>query len=385
MHITYGKHHLDEKDIQAVIKVLKSSNLTQGITVKNFEKELKKYFGFNHCSVLSNGTAALHLAIKSLNLKNNEKILTSPLTFVSTASSILMNNLLPEFVDIDAKDYTIDLDKTEDALKKNKNIKAIIGVDYAGHPCDWKSLNYLKKKYRIWLINDNCHAMGSKIDGSLKYTSKYCDIVTQSYHPVKSFTTGEGGSILTNIYDINEKIQKFRNHCMVKNSKISKRFGIWRYQVDNIGYNYRLTDIQSALGISQLKKLKKFIKKRREIASFYDQEFKKNEFLSIPKVKKGFSHSYHLYPLLIDFKSLKLDKKIFFKEMLKKKLKLQVHYTPLYKQKFLKDLKFRSKNFPVTEKFYEKEVSIPIFYNLGKSTQKKIIFSINKYLNKYVK
>ena len=133
---------------------------------------------------MSNGTAALHLAIKSLNLKNNEKILTSPLTFVSTASSILMNNLLPEFVDIDAKDYTIDLDKTEDALKKNKNIKAIIGVDYAGHPCDWKSLNHLKK-YRIWLINDNCHAMGSKIDGSLKYTSKYCDIVTQSYHPVK--------------------------------------------------------------------------------------------------------------------------------------------------------------------------------------------------------
>ncbi len=385
MYITYGKHYLDKKDIRAVIKVLKSSNLTQGITVNNFEKKLKKYFGFNHCSVLSNGTAALHLAIKSLNLKNNEKILTSPLTFVSTASSILMNNLKPEFVDIDANDYTIDLDKTENVLKKNKNIKAIIGVDYAGHPCDWKSLNYLKKKYRIWLINDNCHAMGSKIDGSLKYASKYCDIVTQSYHPVKSFTTGEGGSILTNIKDINEKIQKFRNHGMEKNSKISNRFGIWRYQVDKFGYNYRLTDIQCALGISQLAKLNKFIKKRRGIASFYDQEFKKNKFLSIPKVKKGFTHSYHLYPLLIDFKSLKLDKKIFFKEMLKKKLKLQVHYTPLYKQKFLKHLKFESKNFPITEQFYEKEVSIPIFYNLGKSTQKKIIFSINNYLDKYVK
>ena len=218
MIINYGNHFIDNKDVEAVVNVLKSGQLTQGSFVEKFENKLKQYFGFDYCSSLSNGTAALHLAIKSLKLKKNSKILTSPITFISTVSSMLMNNFKPEFVDINKFDYTIDINKTEDILKKDKNIKAIIGVDYAGHPCDWESLYYLKKNTMFGFLNDNCHSMGSKINNSFKYASKYCDVVTQSYHPVKNFTTGEGGSVLTSISEIDKHIKK------VKKSWNDKKF-----------------------------------------------------------------------------------------------------------------------------------------------------------------
>ena len=385
MIINYGSHFIDKNDIKSVVKVLKSKNLTQGRYVENFENNLKKYFGFRYCKVLSNGTAALHLAIKSLKIKKNCKVLTSPLTFIASASSILMNDLRPEFVDINNIDYTIDLNKTEDALKKNKDIKAIIGIDYAGHPCDWYSLNFLKKKYKIWLINDNCHAMGARINHSTQYTSKYCDIITQSYHAVKNITTGEGGSILTNSFKIDERIKRLRNHGMVRNGNISKKFGLSRYTVDQYGFNYRLTDIQCALGISQLKKLNTFVYKRKAIAAYYNSKFKNNHFFCTPKEKKNFSHAYHIYPLLINFKLLKIDKKTFFKEMLKKKIKLQVHYTPLYMQKFLKKFNFSKKDYPVTEDFYRREVSIPIFYDLKKKMQDSIVSKLLSVINRYAK
>jgi UDP-4-amino-4,6-dideoxy-L-N-acetyl-beta-L-altrosamine transaminase len=385
MIINYGSHFIDENDINSVVKVLKSKNLTQGSYVEKFENDLKKYFGFRYCKVLSNGTAALHLAIKSLKIKKNCKVLTSPLTFIASASSILMNDLRPEFVDINDIDYTMDLNKTEDALKKNKDIKAIIGIDYAGHPCDWQSLNFLKKKYKVWLINDNCHAMGAKINNSTQYGSKYCDIITQSYHAVKNITTGEGGSILTNNRGIDDRIKKLRNHGMVRSEKISKKFGSWRYTVDQYGFNYRLTDIQCALGISQLKKLNTFVNKRKAIASYYNDKFKNNNFFCTPKVKKNISHAYHIYPLLINFKLLKIDKKTFFREMLKRKIKLQVHYTPLYLQKFLKKFNFDKKDYPVTEDFYKREVSIPIFYDLKKQIQDSIINKLTSVISRYVK
>ena len=385
MIINYGNHFIDNKDVQAVVNVLKSGQLTQGSVVEKFENKLKQYFGFDYCSSLSNGTAALHLAIKSLKLKKNSKILTSPITFISTVSSMLMNNFKPEFVDVNRFDYTIDINKTEDILKKDKNIKAIIGVDYAGHPCDWESLNYLKKKYKVWLLNDNCHAMGSKINNSLKYSSKYCDVVTQSYHPVKNFTTGEGGSVLTSISEIDKHIKKLRNHGMIRNSKISQKFGIWRYKVDQYGFNYRLTDIQSALGISQLTKLNSFVKKRREIASYYNEKFQNNFFFKTPTEKKNVMHSYHLYPLLIDFKLLKIDKKTLFEKMLAKKIKLQVHYTPLYHQKFLQKFKFNKKDYPISEDFYKRVISMPIYYKLNKTTQNKIIQKLTSCINKYAK
>ena len=376
MNISYGNHYIDEEDIKSVAKALKSNFITQGNNVFEFEKKLKKKFGAKYCSAVSNGTAALHIGLKSLDIKKGSIVLTSPLTFIATASTIVMNGLIPDFIDINKFTNTIDINLLEDKLKKNKNIKAIIGVDYAGHPCDWSSIAYLKKKYNLWLINDNCHAMGSKIKGSEKYGVKFADIVTQSYHPVKNFTTGEGGSILTNKKKIFDKIQLLRNHGINRSNKILRQKGIWYYTVNDLGYNYRLTDFQSALGISQLKKLNKFVKKRREIAKIYDKSFSKVRNIKIPLVNPNIYHSYHLYPLLIDFKKFTITKKQFFKKMLDKNIKLQVHYVPLYNQKFLKKFKFKKSNYPNTEDFYKQEVSLPIYYSLRVSEQKYIIKNI---------
>jgi dTDP-4-amino-4,6-dideoxygalactose transaminase len=366
MNINYGKHYIDNIDREEAIKVLKSGWLTQGPSVNKFELDLKKYFNSKYCVVVSNGTAALHLAIKVLNLKIGTKVLTTPITFISTASSIIMNQLIPEFADIDKNTFTLDPNYVEYKLKKDKKIKVIVGVDYAGHPCDWESLNFLKKKYNLILINDNCHAMGSNIKGNKGYAVKYADIVTHSFHPVKNFTTCEGGSILTNNKSFYESFLLLRSHGMIKSKKNLNKYGSWFYEVKEIGYNYRLTDLQSAIGSSQLKKLDKFVTKRRHIADFYNRIFCKYEFMDIPKTKKNIQHSFHLYPLLINFKSKKISKKFFFRKMKEKGINLQVHYIPLHFQPFLKNNFSHIKNtkYPVAENFYNQEVSLPIYFSL---------------------
>ena len=377
--INYGSHYISNSDIKSVTRVLKSSNLTQGQMVNDFEQSLCNYFGSRYAISLSNGTAALHLGIKSLNLKNKDVIITSPITFIATASSILMNGLVPELADINPETYTLDPNMVEDKIKKNRKIRAIIGVDYAGHPCDWKSLSYLKKKYGVYLINDNCHALGSGYLGKKNYASKYADVVTQSFHAVKNFTTGEGGAVLTNDPKINNFIKEYRSHGIIK-EPVSKNYRMWFYKVAKFGYNYRLSDFQCALGISQLKQLDIFVKKRRLIAEKYNLYLSKySEYLKIPEVnKKKCYHSYHLYPLLINFKKLKIKKNIFFLKMLKKGYRLQVHYIPLYKQPFLKKFcNFYNKEmFLNSEKFYYQEVSLPIFYNYKKLQQSRFIKSM---------
>lgn len=377
--INYGSHYISKLDIKNTIASLKSNYITQGANVEKFEKNLSSYFGSKYAKVLSNGTTALHLAIKSLKLKKSSLVLTTPITFISTASTILMNDLYPDFADINLKSYTLDINKVEDKLKKNKKIKAIIGVDYAGHPCDWKSLSYLKKKYGIYLINDNCHALGSGYLGKKNYASKYADVVTQSFHAVKNFTTGEGGAVLTNDPKINNFINEYRSHGMVK-EPVSKNYRMWFYKVAQYGYNYRLSDFQCALGISQLKQLDTFVKKRRLIAENYNLYLSKySDFLKIPEVnKKDCYHSYHLYPLLINFKKLKIKKNIFFLKMLNKGYRLQVHYIPLYKQPFLKKFSnfYNKEMFSNSEIFYHQEVSLPIFFDYKKLQQSRFIKSM---------
>jgi len=382
MQIKYGSQTINKKDIKLVTKVLGSEFLTQGPEVTNFENKLKKKFGSKYCSVVSSGTAALHLAVMSLSLGKNSKIITTPMTFVATSNSIIMNNLIPEFVDIDANSYTIDLNKLEQKLKKDKKIKAAIGIDYAGNVCDWESLRFLANKYRIKLINDNCHAIGTRYKGKINYASHYADIVTQSYHPVKAITTAEGGSILTNDKKIYEKISKLRSHGINRSPELKKKYGSWYYSIDELGYNYRLTDIQSALGINQLKKLDKFISYRRSLAKIYDSQFKDIKELKIPKSRENCYHSYHLYPLLIDFKKLKINKKNFFLKMQKKGIFMQVHYLPIhYHQYYKKKFNFKKGDFPVSEDFYNKEVSLPIYPSLKNKQIFKVIHSIKKILS----
>ena len=381
MKINYGKHSIGNDDIRSVIKSLKSNNITQGENIVKFENELQKFFGSKYSTVVSSGTAALHLVGKVLNWTKKDIIITTPLTFLASINSIIYSDAKPELVDIDKKFYTMDINKLEDKLKKykkkNKRISAVIAVDYAGHPCDWSGLKYLKDKYLFKLINDNCHAIGSKYLNSYKYAVKYSDIVTHSYHAVKNFTTGEGGSILTNDRKINERIQKLRSHSIVRSKKIQNLKGNWFYEVDELGYNYRLTDFQCALGISQLKKLKKTILKKKKIARIYDKNFQNNEYLITPKVAKNCDHSYHLYPLQIKFKEIKISKKRLFKILYKKGINLQVHYIPIFFQKFYKkNYEFNLEEFKNCIDFYKNEISIPIYKGLTVNQVQYIINSI---------
>lgn len=373
--INYGKQTIDEDDIKSVISVLKSDYLTQGPQIEKFEKKLKEYFGFKFCSVVSSGSSALYIASKSLGWKKGDHIITTANTFLATASCILHVNAIPEFVDLNPKTYTLDVNKAEDRIKKLRGkVKAVIAVDYAGYPCDWVSLRYLADKYNIKLINDNCHALGAKIDNDKQYASRYAEITTHSYHPVKNITTGEGGAILCNDQELYKKILIFRNNGMKK--KIDTP---WEYDVSELSMNFRISDIQCALGISQLKKLDKFVSKRNIIANIYDKYFENIDCLTLPPKDKKIYHAYHLYPLLIDFKKTKITKKNLFKKLKKKKINLQVHYVPLYYHKIFK--KFANKKLlPFTENFYKQEVSLPIYPLIEKREIKKVVTEILKLI-----
>jgi len=383
--ISYGKQYIDSKDISAVRKVLLSDWLTQGPLISKFELELKKYFGAKYCSVVSNGTAALHLAGLALGWKKGDIILTSPISFLATSNCILYSGATPDFIDIDKTNYNIDTNKLEDKLKKlkssSKKVVAVIATDYAGNPCNWKYLKQLATKYNFILINDNCHAIGATYYNDKSYAVKYADIVTHSYHPVKNITTGEGGAILTNNREIFEKVNTLRSHGIEKNSKekISRK-GLWHYEMHELGYNYRITDIQCALGISQLKKINKFIKRKREIAKIYDEQFSEDSIFKIPKVEKNYGHAYHLYPLQINF-GKESEKKNFFKKLYNNKIKLQVHYIPIHLQPYYrKNYGFKKGDYPIAENFYKREVSIPIYFSLKKKEIYKVINKIKFFL-----
>lgn len=383
--ISYGKQSLDSRDIKSVVKVLKSGFITQGPKTEEFENVLKNKFGSKHACVVSSGTAALHLTAIALGWNSGDVILTSPITFLSSVNSIIYSGAIPDFVDINSEDYTIDIKKLEEKIKKYRNIgdkiKAVIAVDYAGHPCDWKSLRRLASKYNFRLINDNCHAIGAKYFNNSKFATKYADVAIHSYHAVKNFTTAEGGSVLTNDKSLDEKVRVLRSHGMIRNTKFAKNKGSWHYEMHNLGYNYRLTDLQCALGISQLKKLEKFLSIRRAIAKKYDLEFKKDSRFILPKVSKNVRHAYHLYPLLIKFNELKISKKNFFKKMEKIGIKLQVHYIPVHLQPFYKkNFNFKLGDFPIAEKFYLNQVSIPIYPRLKKKEINFVVKEIKKNL-----
>ncbi len=363
--INYGRHTIFEEDIRNVSKVLKSSFLTQGPFVQKFEHALAKKFKSKFCTVVSNGSSALYLIGKALKWKKGDTVITTPISFLATSNCIELSNANTQFIDIDEKTSTIDPNKVEFFLKKKNRvkIKALIGVDYAGHPCDWESLRYLANKYNFYLINDGCHAMGSMLNNDIGYACKYADFLTQSFHPVKTITSGEGGSILSNNKVIDNQLKLLRSHSMKKN--LNKP--LWFYEINEPGHNFRLSDIHSVLGLSQLRKIDKFVKLRRNIAKIYNFFFKDKINLVTPIEKKNVYHSYHLYPLQIDFNKLKINKDDFFKKMYKRRIKLQVHYIPIFMQPYYKKkYKLNPKSFNNAYNFYKKTVSLPIYPNLKK-------------------
>jgi len=384
--ISYGKQAIDQSDVDAVIDVLNSDWLTQGPAVEIFENNLNDYFGSKHACAVSSGTAALHLTGLALGWQPGDIIITSPITFLASANCIVYAKSTPEFVDIDSDTYTIDPNLVEDKIKffrsKGKKVKAIIGVDYAGHPCDWRSLREIANKYEIQLVNDSCHAMGASYLDDKQYGVKYADVVTQSYHPVKHITTGEGGAVLTNDLTIDEKIRSLRAHGMTRNpNQLEKNDGPWYYEMHELGYNYRISDFQCALGSNQLKKLNKFIDKRRDIAKLYNKSFSNVDNLIIPENQNSINHAYHLYPLQIIFEKLSITKPEFFSEMKEVGINLQVHYIPIYLQPFYQqNYGYNASDFPVSQKFYRNEVSLPIYPDLLSDEIMLIVNKIIKFI-----
>ena len=382
MKINYGLHYLDKKDLDFVSKSLKSNYLTQGRSIEKFEEKLKKNFGGKYCLATSSGTAALHIAGIVSGWNKKHKIICSPNTFVASSNSIIYSGATPIFADIKKNNYNLDPNLCEEILKNNK-IKAIVVTDYAGHPADWEDFYYLKKKYKVQLINDNCHAIGSKLNNKLNYATNYADLVTMSFHPVKNITTGEGGAIFLNNEKLYKKAKLLRSHSIDRDNYLKNKKGMWHYDIKDLGFNYRLTEFQSALGISQLDKLEKFIKRRNQIAKIYDEGFREEENITIPEKNLNIRHSYHLYPLKINFKNLGVNKIKFFKYMSKKNINFQVHYIPIHYHKYYqKKFNLKKGMFPICENFFKEEVALPIYYSLKNKDVKKIIRLMKNYLFK---
>jgi UDP-4-amino-4,6-dideoxy-N-acetyl-beta-L-altrosamine transaminase len=386
--ISYGKQTITETDIKAVVDVLNSDLITQGPVSTLFEDKLCRKFGARYGSVLANGTAGLHLIGLALGWKKGDIVITSPLTFLASANCVIYAGATPDFCDIDPVSYTLDVTLLEEKIKKylamGKQVKAVVAVDFAGHPCDWERLRRLADQYGFQLVNDFCHALGAEYKGSISYAVNYADAVNLSFHPVKHITTGEGGAVLTNNASIDEKIKILRTHGMVRDEVMLEEptHGPWYYEMQELGYNYRITDFQCALGITQLEKLDEFMKIRRTIAGVYDEAFRNHLDWIIPGVSKDVVHAYHLYPLQIEFGENKRSRKDFFLNLRAKGIAFQVHYLPVHLQPYYrKNYGFRPGDFPVAEKFYTREVSLPVYPTLRDSELAYVISEIKEYFN----
>ena len=371
--IPYGKQSIDQTDIDSVIDTLESDFLTTGPKVKEFEKAIASYCGAKYCIAVANGTGALHLASLVL-LKKGDRVITTPNSFLATSNSILYIGAKPIFVDI-AKDGNIDLDLCEEALKKDSSIKAIYSVAFSGNMINQEKLKYLKEKYGILILEDNAHAIGAVYNGIKAGSCTNSDCSIFSFHPVKHLTTGEGGAITTNSKEIYEKILTLRGHGMVKTPNMKP----WEYEMRELGFNYRITDIQCALGISQLKKLDNFINKRVEIAKKYDKAFEGT--IVKPLYTYNGKSSYHLYVVQVDFTKLNISKEKLFIKMKEKNIGLQLHYIPINKQPYYKSLGYGEEKTPIMDKYYSECFSLPMFPKLSDKEQSYVIASLREVLN----
>ncbi len=371
--IPYGKQTISEDDINSVIEVLKSDFLTTGPKVKEFEEKIASYCGAKYCVAVSNGTAALHLASLVL-LKENDKVLTTPNSFLATSNSILYVNAKPIFVDI-KEDGNIDLDLCEEELKKDSSIKAIYVVHFSGNPVNQTKLKYLKDTYNIKILEDCAHSIGAVFEGIKAGSCKNSDISIFSFHPVKQITTGEGGAITTNSKEAYEKLLLLRGHGMTPKPDIAP----WFYDMVELGFNYRLTDISCALGLSQLKKLESFLYLRRAIAKRYDDFFSKIDFIK-PLYSFTNNSAYHLYVIKIDFEKLNIDKKDFVLKMRENNIGLQLHYIPINKQPYYKNLGYGDEITHLMDEYYEKAISLPIYPNLTNEEQNYVCEKILEIL-----
>ena len=366
---TYGKQWIDQKDLEAVQDVLNSDWLTQGPQVTEFENNLSQILSGIHfvkATAVSSGTAALHVLAKAMGWKEGDVIITTPLSFVATSNCILYVGAEVEFVDILPNTGGIDpqlvANKVQELLNANRNVVAIIAVEYAGIPCEWDALLQIAQKYNLKLISDSCHSLGAKLNHSASYISEYCDAQILSFHPLKHITTGEGGAIVTKNTELHQKCQLFRSHGITKNPStlIRNDQGPWYYEMHELGFNYRITDLQCALGNSQLQKLDFFIEQRQKGAAFYQNAFKDSEYIQFLKGTDG--SAWHLFPIFVPAK----HRKALYIYLSENNIFCQVHYFPIHLQPYYQQ-KMNSQwgDFPKCEEFYNSTISIPLHPGLN--------------------
>jgi hypothetical protein len=378
--IPYGKQSIDQSDIDAVVDVLKSDFLTQGPAISGFEEAFAKYIGVKYAVAVSNGTAALHLSALALGVKPGYKVITTPITFAASANCVLYAGGEVVFADIDPETYLIDLDQVEKLLAGSPKgtFQGIIPVDFAGRAVELEKLRRLADKYGCWIIEDACHAPGGWFNDS-KGNKQFCgngnfaDLAIFSFHPVKHIASGEGGMITTNDEELYNKLLVLRTHGITKDANLlEENHGGWYYEMHQLGYNYRLSDIQAALGTSQLRKADKGLDRRREVAQRYFEAFK-----GVSKIKgqSGYveGHAYHLYIIEVE------DRLGLYNFLRERGIFAQVHYIPVHMMPYYRQFGWKKGDLPVAERYYEHCLSLPMYPGLFDEEQSYVIETVKSF------
>lgn len=380
--ISYGRQYITEDDIQAVVETLKSDYLTQGTRIPEFEQKFADYLGVKHACMVSNGTAALHLCAMALGIQPGDKVITTPITFVASANGFRYLGADIVFCDIDPKTFLMDFDKLEEILKASPKgmYKAVVPVDFAGYPIDEERLHKLALEYGFKVVVDACHAPGgswtdSKGEKQLIGNCKYADLSVFSFHPVKHIAAGEGGAITTNDDELYKKVALYRTHGITKDPELlTRNDGGWYYEMQELGYNYRITEFQAALATSQLSRLDWSIERRNEIAKKYDEALQNLPILT-PYRAEGITHAFHLYVIEV----LPIRRKALYDYLRAHNIFAQVLYIPAHTMPYYKTLGHKESECPVAEDYYTRCLALPMYPSLTDEEQQYVIDTIGDF------
>ncbi|MGA7752697.1 MAG: UDP-4-amino-4,6-dideoxy-N-acetyl-beta-L-altrosamine transaminase [Candidatus Sulfotelmatobacter sp.] len=380
--LPYGRQSIDEADIQAVVDVLSSDWLTTGPKVGEFEEAFAARVGAAYAVSFSSGTAALHAAAFAAGLKSADEAITSPMTFAATANCVLYQGATPVFADVTVD--TLNLDPEKVAQKISSKTRAILPVDYAGHPADLKVIVDLAQRHGLIVIEDACHALGSEYQG--RSVGSVADMTVFSFHPVKHITTGEGGMVSTNDPKLAETLRRFRNHGISSDARQRQTAGQWHYEMVLLGFNYRLSDFACALGMQQLKKLDANLARRREIASRYTSAFRGTSRVIPPAVRPDVNPAWHLYPIRLDLEKLTADRAEIFRALRAENIGVNVHYIPVHSHPYYREqFGYRGGEFPVAEDAYSRLISLPMFHGMSDRDVEDVIAAVRKVTGSYTR
>ena len=372
--LPYGHHWVDEADIQAVEEVLRSEWLTTGPMVSSFEKAFAQEVGAEHAVAVSSGTAALQAAMYALEIESGDEVIIPAITFVATANCVVYQGGIPVFVDIDSETLLIDPGQVE--AKITSRTKAIIAMDYGGHPCDYEGLRLIADRHHIPLVADACHSLGAKHKG--RPVGSLAGLNIFSFHPVKAFTTGEGGMVATNNEALAQRMRVFCNHGITTDHRQRAAQVSFFYEMEDLGYNYRLGDLPCALGLSQMRKLPNFIRRRGEIAAIYDGTFDQESAVRKLAVRGDVSHAYHLYAVQLDLSRFKVRRSQIFTALRAENIGVNVHYMPVYKHPYYQRLGYAREHCANAEAAYGRLISLPIFFGMTDQDVDDVVTAVTK-------